>query len=363
VSRTVDHLIVPFAAFPSSHRALWAKGTTERDRFGGLPYGARLSPYTERSARSGWGRFLATCPLAQRARLPADLVVPATIRRFIAAMELAGNCGSTIANRVCQVSIALRIMCPDKDFTWLVSPGGNNVRSLFHSPRRPIKLYHPMLLYRWGLTLMDRAQQISTPKRRAVQYRDGLMIAIFATRAPRLRSLAAMRCGAHVARHDDRFRIVFGERDLKWKRSSLEYDLPAGLTSGVEHYWALERPNLLKGPDHGWFWVGIYGDPLRERSIETIIRRRSEMRFGEIFGPHRFRHSAGTFAPMADPKRPGAVAAMLGHSKAVSEKAYNFGRQQQVCREFQKSFRQERRRLEGIALRAFGRARKSKRQG
>jgi hypothetical protein len=80
-----------------------------------------------------------------------------------------------------------------------------------------------------------------------------------------------------------------------------------------------------------------------------VIRRQTRKRFGEAFGPHRFRHAAGTIAPMADPKHPAAVAAM--------------GRQQEACRKYQDSFRQERRRLEGIALRAFGRGRPRRHAG
>jgi hypothetical protein len=59
---------------------------------------------------------------------------------------------------------------------------------------------------------------------------------------------------------------------------------------------------------------------------------------------------------MADPKRPGAVAAMMGNSMAVLEKTYNLGRQQEACTKFQASLGEERRRLEGIAMRAFRRS-------
>jgi hypothetical protein len=272
-------------------------------------------------------------------------------------MERDGNRGNTIANRLWQVRTALGIMCPAADFSWLTSPDGNDVRSLFQSEPRPIKIYHPRLTYYWGLQLMDQALRIGNPERRAVQYRNGLLIAILAARAPRLRSIAAVRLGLQIVRHDDRFRFVFRKPDLKWKRSSLEYDLPAGLTPYIEHCLAIERSILLAGPDHGWFWVGLGGARLGQRGIEGMIRRQTRKRFGEAFGPHRFRHAAGTIAPMADPKRPAAVAAMLGNSKAVAEKAYNLGRQQEACRKYQDSFGQERRRLEGIALRAFGRDR------
>lgn len=355
-------LIIPFNRFPASHQTLWKKGMTERDRYGSLRYGVTLSPYTERGARSGWGRFLATCSEEERSTEPVDLVAPETVRRFVNQMEQSGNRSNTVANRICQVRVALRIMRPEADFSWLTSPDGNNVRSLFQSDRRPIKIYHSLMMYRWGLQLMDQALRIDRPKRRAVQYRNGLMIAILAARAPRLRSIAAPRLGIQIIRHDDRFRFVFGKQDLKWSRASQEYKLPSGLTCRIEHYLTIERPILLAGSDHDWLWVGLGGARLRERGIESTIRRQSWKRFGETFGPHRFRHGAGTIAPMADPKHPAAVAAMLGHSKAVSEKAYNMGRQLEVCRKYQANFRLERRRLEGIALRAFGRDRTRKKK-
>ena len=211
--------IIPFDRFPGLHRTLWKEGLTERDRYGGRPYGATLSTFTVDGARDGWGRFLATCPEHERSQSPADLVVPSSIRRFVASMEQGCNCGNTIANRIWQVRTALAIMCPEADFAWITSPDGADVRSLFASERRPIKIYHPSLLYEWGLDLMNQALRINDEEERAVSYRDGLLIAVLAARAPRLRSLAAVRLGVQFVRHDERFRFVFSKQDLKWRRS------------------------------------------------------------------------------------------------------------------------------------------------
>jgi site-specific recombinase XerD len=282
-------------------------------------------------------------------------------------MQLAGNQGNTIATRLWEVRTALGIMCPGVDFRWITSPDGNDVRGLFPFERRPVRIYHPRLLYRSAHELMDGAVRITPPEGRAVQYRNGLLIAIFAARAPRLRSMAAVRLGVQIMRQDDRFRLVFGKRDLK-RKNALEYDLPADLTPRIEHYLTIERPILLARqpallgkPDHGWFWVGQHGLRLSATGIEVMIRRESLKRFGAAFGPHRFRHAAGTRAPISDPARPGAVAAMLGNSKAVLEKVYNLGQQQEAARQFQASLKKERQRLEGVALRAFGRAEKPQR--
>jgi hypothetical protein len=65
-----------------------------------------------------------------------------------------------------------------------------------------------------------------------------------------------------------------------------------------------------------------------------MVLRQTRKHFGEAFGPHRFRHDAGTVAPISNPKRPGAVAAILGNSTAVLQKAYNLGRQQEAARRF-----------------------------
>jgi hypothetical protein len=115
----------------------------------------------------------------------------------------------------------------------------------------------------------------------------------------------------------------------------------------------------LGRPDHGWFWVGQNGLRLSAIGIEVMIRRESRKRFGEAFGPHRFRHAAGTLAPISDPTRPGAAAAMLGNSKAVLQKVYNLGQQTEATRRFQASLTEERQRLRGVAERAFGRTGKS----
>jgi hypothetical protein len=45
----------------------------------------------------------------------------------------------------------------------------------------------------------------------------------------------------------------------------------------------------------------------------------------------------------------------MGHSKATLEKSYNLGQQQEVAERFQASLAKERKRLEGVAQRAFRR--------
>jgi hypothetical protein len=60
------------------------------------------------------------------------------------------------------------------------------------------------------------------------------------------------------------------------------------------------------------------------------IRLLSRQRFGESFGPHRFRHAIATTATLRDPDHPGLAVGVLGISGAVLEEHYNRAGQSQA---------------------------------
>ncbi len=355
--------MLPYAAWPTLHQELWQAGLSpdNRDDDDDPPYATRLSVATIRNAAKGWGRFLRTAENQQPGcsfLVPSSLVTPKAVRAFLAAMKAAGNCNNTIAARIWEIRTALRILCPDSPFRWLTSPGGTDVRSLFRDlvPRREKTPRSSKVLYEWGIRLMDEADRIPVPLRRALAFRNGLLIAVLASRAPRLRSVSTLRIGNHILTVSAGYHVRFGRSDMKTP-SPLEYNLPAGLTGYIERYLSEERPVLLQGADaeHNWFWVGKQGRPLRAAGIERVIRRASKKEFGEAFGPHSFRYAMGTSAPMADPQNPAVASILLGNSPAVVEKHYNLGGQVEAARTFQVSLAEERKRTAAIARLAFAR--------
>jgi hypothetical protein len=200
---------------------------------------------------------------------------------------------------------------------------------------------------------MHDSRRAANPERRRIAYRNGLLVALFAARAPRLRSMASLRLCSTVIRNGATFRLVFEKEDVKTGRC-IEYDTPAGLTTAIDRYITVERAELLAGQSHDWFWVNQYGEPLSADHISTIIIRLSSKRaFGEAFGPHRFRHAMGTTAPLRDPAHPGVAAAIPGISKHVAEKHYNRASQIDVSHKFHGSLRQDRADLRSRALRKF----------
>jgi hypothetical protein len=79
---------------------------------------------------------------------------------------------------------------------------------------------------------MDEALPIRSPRQRKLAFRDGLLVAVLASRAPRLRTLATPQIGVQFVTAGDRFRLKFGTADLT-RKTRLEYDLPAGLADYI----------------------------------------------------------------------------------------------------------------------------------
>ena len=129
-----------------------------------------------------------------------------------------------------------------------------SLASVLPVTQRSLQVVHSKVLYEWGLSMMRDALLTGNPDARRCDYRNGLMIALFAARAPRVRSMASLRLGTSVIRHGDTWRLIFASDDVKTRRR-IAYDLPSGLNGAMERYIAVEREELLAGQTHDWFWV------------------------------------------------------------------------------------------------------------
>jgi hypothetical protein len=63
------------------------------------------------------------------------------------------------------------------------------------------------VLFDWGLEMMDQATSRSRERERLAAYRDGLLIALLASRGRRLRSMSLLRVGRELIQRDGRFRV------------------------------------------------------------------------------------------------------------------------------------------------------------
>jgi hypothetical protein len=378
-------MVIKLADWPETDRRLWEAGEWLNARPRKTAFGSRLKPVSIRGAMKSYGRFLAV--LRDHADLlpgetPAERVTPERVSRFVATLREEGNQGNTIKSRLMFLRMAIRITEPVVALSWLTRPGGYSLDSLLPQEPRDLTIIPSPVLYRWGLDLMDEAlagqaaagggeasagraaegkgmggkwcSEETLRLRRDRRFRDGLIIAILACRAPRLRSLASIRIGRQFQQIGEEFWLCFGKTDIK-NRKPIEYSLPEGLTPYIQRYLGEVRSRLLGPARTDWLWVIEQGAPLQDIGIAQMIARRSLARFGQAFGPHRFRHSLATTLAEEDPDNPGLAAALLGITEGVVAEHYRKAKQVRAALLLQKQLAAERDRTRLLAEREMAR--------
>lgn len=348
------------AGWPEIDRQLWESGIRPGDFINGPNQAQHLRPatlqgYVERYR--AWLAFLQSRGLLDRQAMPAERVSRENVWAYFRSRCEAGNASKTITGSLADLRAALRIMQPAENFRWLTTPGGHALTSYLpvHYPK--IQAIDSDVLYGWGHTVMQEGLDNPSSRRRSLTFRNGLLIAILAARGPRLRSIAALRIGKNIIPHEDGYRLIFEEEDIKTGRA-LEYDTPAGLSTAITRYLNVERPELLSGQDHDWFWINGCGQGMTVHAINAVIHSLSKQRFGIGFGPHRFRHGIGTTGPLKDPEYPGVAAAILGITGRMVEKHYNRADKAKAATRFHAGLREDRKRSLSLARRAFSKSRR-----
>jgi integrase len=317
-----------------------------------------------KAARQSYGRLLNI--LAQAGPIdaeigPAERVTYEAVAFFFDRLRAAGNCDNTIKARMFHLRTALHLMAPKANFDWITRPGDVSLDAILKQEQRD-DLFVPdaKLLFEWGVSMMTEnplpngaVERLETCRR----YRNGLIIALLACRAPRLGSLAQMRLGKNLYKLNGEYWARLQSMIVKNKRELL-YSLPKKLTPYIDRYLAEIRPQLLDPVATDAVWGNGDGGAFTYRSIQTMIVRqtRAEVgkKFREEFGPHRFRHAFASALAEADPANPGLAAVILGITEGVVAEHYRVARQADAARKFQADLREERERTRHVAERAFG---------
>jgi len=172
-----------------------------------------------------------------------------------------------------------------------------------------------------------------TVKQRAVIFRNGLAIAILASR-PMMRrnNLSTLRLGKQLVKEEGLYVLNFTGDEMKGRRSQ-GGPLPAMLTPVIERYLAVHRPTLLaaKRREDGKealedeFFVSGMGNAIYPHAFSHEIGNVTHAFFGRRVCFHEFRHAAASSIAKEDPEHVGTVPSILGHGGyGVSEDYYIF---------------------------------------
>jgi len=322
-------LYLPYSAWPEDDRSRWEVAVrTGNDLFDDRGPAARLAQDTRRRLQYGYGKFLfflSTYDASLLARAPAERLDPNIIEAYVKWQPK--TCGGiTLANYLHQLRFVLRYMCPSDDWSWLLAI---TKRILAQAQRKPQKhhLVTSETLYAVGRELMDRAITRSkttenTSIQQALEYRDGLMIALLALVPLRRRTLTALRIGKHLVRSGNLWSLDIPAADTKTNRP-LDYPISPELSGRFDLYLGQFRGRIPGAELHDHLWASSRGRPMADTGIYDSIARRTHRALGIAVNPHRFRHAAATFWSSRDPANVRGAKDLLGQvSFGTTEKHY-----------------------------------------
>lgn len=352
----------PIKDWPDRDRLLWERGVEPGDLFESGGAGARWSAaYRLKTARgyNYWLSWLAAKNLCDPNMSPPDRVTRERVGAYVSELS-AALAPYTVLFRVQELCDALRVIAPEWNRDWL-SQLCRSLRAQVRPARDKFSRLKPIdELTALGERLMEEAETASerSATRRAVAYRDGLMIALLAYRPIRLKNLAMMRLGGHLVKVSGCWQILFPAEETK---SHVPYEavLPSALTPRLERYLDAHRPVLMRPkqadnqenalpayPECDALWVSERGTQLNSDVLAKRIAAHTKAAFGQSVSPHLFRDAAATSIAVDNPKHIGDASLVLGHADhRMTEKPYNHARSLEASRKHAATLAQLRRSL------------------
>jgi integrase len=339
-----QHAALPFTQWPEGDRNAWSAALQPKGfrKKGGK--GSEWRPTSRRSLIGVYGRWLKwlqTQDIDLATEAPADRLTEQSVDAY--ALYLDTGCASvTVHSYLGQLYMAVIAMFPIKDWSWLRAIHRDYKQRA--SPSR-IKSFAPVdEVYQLGLDLiarsgplLDRAKNSSMSERQfmapARDYRDGLIIALLASRPLRIKNLAEMEIGKHLRQKGDWMTIDFMARETKTDKA-LHASWPEPLKAALQRYRDDVRPRLIAASPTGGnsrpagqpgarLWVGQGGTWLSHAGINLALERHTRRRFGYAMTAHRFRDSVATSIANDDPTKVQIASQILGHSTiAMTERHY-----------------------------------------
>ena len=337
-------LCLPIEQWPEADRAGWRRAMQDPGLFGRNSIASAWAEATRAGTMAGYGRWLSWVAEKgiEMSGPPADRVTPPRVEAYIVDLRRI-NGGFTILRRGQALYDAIRIIAPDRGWGWLL-----RVQNVLHARSVPVRdkrthIRRTAELVKLGKVLMRAAENAVTkpPLKRAISFRDGLMIAFLALRPLRLSNLAMMTLKRHLVRQASGYCLYFNGREVKGGKP-IETNVPDSLVGDFDRYLDHYQPILLtrggrrRPRECDAVWISRIAAPLDYKAIPDRVAKHTRAAFGKHLWVHLFRHCAATTIATDDPKNVRSIISVLGHSTpAPSEKYYNQAGTLEASRRYQ----------------------------
>ena len=331
---------LPFNKWPLADRTMWDRLVAHADFLDEPGPGAHWKPVTRMDLIIGYGHWLAYLiddGLDLESEAPTARLTPSRVAHYIRSLTQVAY--STKAARIRTLSVLMPRSDPSSDWEWLLKmrrPLDACERRYRGVKKRP-RMVASHLLLEAGLGLMARAKHQTkwSARKRAIVFRDGLAIALLASRPLRRKNFAGLRLGHHMQVAPFGYRIDIPAEETK-TGVPIETVLPDTLLPWFKEYLEVHRPVLLGGKLSDYVWIMYRGRPYSPKHLGERITALTEKLVGKRVNPHLFRDCAATTIATVDPEHVRMIASLLGHSTPdTAERYYNQARSMEAGRAHQ----------------------------
>ncbi|NDR55683.1 tyrosine-type recombinase/integrase [Aliiruegeria sabulilitoris] len=331
--------VLKFDNWPQAERTAWESLFVEGDLFDDVGPCAHWSEGSRRKRRQSYGQWLSFLMREVPDLLeqdPVARITEPTVRRYLAECQGRYKPKST-AGLLLDLMVIAKALAPKGDWSWL-----NTVVKRYQklADRRSLPPALPISageIFHWSLTRLAEveADETSHPLRKAVHFRQALMIGLLIARPVRRRALLAMQVGQHVVPTGQGFELRFGSEDMKDQKAR-RFSVPQELVEPMRAYLEVHRRILLAGKFSDAFWISQYGESLKPDGLSRELPKVIMRHLGLEFRTHAFRNIAATSIAEADPENVTIIRDLLGHSTmAMADKHYNRATGIKSCDELQ----------------------------
>lgn len=333
--------LLPYDQWPHSDQQAWKRAIHGGDIFEEGGPGCHWADASKKTILYGYARWLGFLKTTEPEALDLPQEHRVSSERLKCYIDLLQGSIKPAGthNYIKHLYDAIRVMAPNSDWRWLHELD-LRLEKLVQPRNKHPRMVSSHVLVELGQRLMGTAEGVSDDGdmkdlKRAILYRDGLMIALLATRPVRRRNLAGIRIGINLLKEPWGYLLRFEEHETK-THTLLEYPLPDWLTPCVKRYIEYYRPIFPGANDHDGFWASAKGGKLRPEAIYDRITLHTKEAFGRSINPHLFRDCVATTIAHDDPEHVHIAADLLGHtSLATTQRHYIQAQTREACRAYQ----------------------------
>ena len=329
---------LPVSDWPKLDRETWTTAQQAAGMFDDGGVASHLSAQTREDLTRRYAYFLSS--LAHRGRLDlrghaAGSVTPENIMDYVNYLRPRVS-SVTLAQSLYKIRRVAGCLGPGQDWSWLQRLCRR--LDLRAKPRdRRNEVVEIKELFRLGRQLMDEADKAdtSTAFSRALLFRDGLILALFAADPLRLANDTALEIGRTLIKDGTTWSVDLPAEETKNRRPHLAV-LPDWAAPCIDRYIHHYRRLFRNAATTSRLWLSRNGRPLADSSLYSVVRKRTYAAFGKPINPHLFRSCLATSTAVHHGASMGLAMTVLGHqSSKVTTRHYNQAKMIDAVRAYQ----------------------------